>query len=298
MDKLAAMRTFVRIVDKGSLTAAADDLGTSLPTVVRILAALEHHLGVPLLKRTTRRIHLTDEGAQYLERCRVILSAIQEAEDALVSHRRELKGNLTVTAPVQFGQRYISPFLAEFLMRHPGLTADLLLLNRLVNPVQEGVDVAVRIAHLKDSSLVAIPVGHVRRVVCASASYLERHGTPQLPDDVKRHRCIRHTVLTPRSEWHFRLGQRNVTIPISTVVASNDIESVLNACVRGLGLGMFLSYMVTPYVTDGRLRHVLEEFGAEPTPVQIVYPSSRFVSTNVRAFVDECAKELRHVQFD
>jgi DNA-binding transcriptional LysR family regulator len=298
MDKLASMRTFVRIVEKGSLTAAANDLGTSLPTVVRTLAALEHHLGVPLLKRTTRRIHLTDEGTQYLERCRLILSAIQEAEDALVSRRSELKGNLTVTAPVQFGRRYVSPFLAEFLIRHPGMTADLLLVNRMVNLVEEGVDVAVRIAHLKDSSLVAIPVGHVRRVVCASAAYLDRHGAPQVPNDLRRHRCIRHTVLSPRSEWHFRVGQRNVTIPIAAVLVSNEIESALNACVSGLGLGMFLSYMVAPYVRDGRLSCVLEGFGTEPIPVQIVYPSSKLVSSNVRAFVDECAKELRPVKFD
>jgi DNA-binding transcriptional LysR family regulator len=298
MDKLAAMRTFVRIVEKGSLTAAANDLGTSLPTVVRTLAALEHHLGVPLLKRTTRRIHLTDEGTQYLERCRLILSAIQEAEDALVSRRSELKGNLTVTAPVQFGRRYVSPFLAAFLIRHPGMTADLLLVNRMVNLVEEGVDVAVRIAHLKDSSLVAIPVGHVRRVVCASAAYLDRHGAPQVPNDLRRHRCIRHTVLSPRSEWHFRVGQRNVTIPIAAVLVSNEIESALSACLSGLGLGMFLSYMVAPHVRDGKLTCVLEGFGTEPIPVQIVYTSSKLVSSNVRAFVDECAKELRPVKFD
>ena len=149
------------------------------------------------------------------------------------------------------------------------------------------MDVAVRIAQLKDSSLVAIPVGHVRRVVCASAQYLSRYGTPQVPTDVKRHRCIRHTVLTPRSEWHFRVGQRNLTIPISTVLVSNDIESALNACMSGLGLGMFLSYMVAPYVRDGKLSYVLEPFCSEPIPVQIVYPSSKLVSSNVRAFVDE-----------
>jgi DNA-binding transcriptional LysR family regulator len=298
MDQLAAMRTFVRIVDTGSLTAAANDLGTSLPTVVRNLAALEHHLRVPLLKRTTRRIHLTDEGAQYLERCRLILAAIQETEDDLASRRRELQGKLAVSASVEFGQRYVSPFLAGFLARHPGVTADLLLVNRVVNLVEEGVDVAVRIAHLKDASLMAVPVGQIRRVVCASPQYLERHGPPQVPQDIKHHRCIRHTVLTPRSEWQFRVGQRKVTIPIATVLASNDIESALQACVSGLGLGMFLSYMVASHVRGGELHYVLERFGVEPTPVQIVYPSSKLVSSHVRAFVDECAKHLRQVTFD
>jgi DNA-binding transcriptional LysR family regulator len=298
MDKLASMRTFVRIVETGSLTAAANDLGTSLPTVVRSLAALEHHLRVPLLKRTTRRIHLTDEGAQYLERCRLILASIQETEDALASRRRELQGRLAVSASVEFGRRYVSPFLAEFLARHPRVTGDLLLVNRLVNLVEEGVDVAVRIVHLNDASLVAIPVGHVRRVVCASPQYLDRHGAPQGPQDIKHHRCIRHTVLTPRNEWQFRVSQRNMTISIPTILTSNDIESALQACVSGLGLGMFLSYMVASYVRKGKLNYVLERFGSEPTPVQIVYPSAKLISSNVRVFVDECAKELRRVGFD
>ncbi|MCI0429920.1 MAG: LysR family transcriptional regulator [Rhodospirillales bacterium] len=298
MDKLASMRTFVRIVETGSLTAAAADLSTSLPTVVRTLAALEHRLGVPLLKRTTRRMHLTDEGAQYLKQCRLILSAIHDAEDALVSRRRDLQGKITVTASVQFGRRYVSPFLAKFLGRHPGLMADLLLVNRMVNLVEEGVDVAVRIAHLRDASLVAIPVGQVRRVVCASPAHVERHGVPQMPNDIKRHRCVRHSVLTPRSEWQFRVGQRNVTIPISPVLVSNDIDSALDACISGLGLGMFLSYMVASHVKDGRLVYVLEEFETEPIPVQIAYSSAKLISNNVRVFVDECAQELRHLKFD
>lgn len=298
MDKLASMRTFVRIVELGSLTAAANELGTSLPTVVRALAALEHQLGVLLLKRTTRRIHLTDEGARYLERCRLILTAIQEAEDLLVSRGRELQGKLTVSASVEFGRRYISPMLTRFLARHPGVTADLLLLDRVVNLVEEGVDVAIRIAHLKDSSLGAVPVGMVRRVCCGSERYLQRHGMPETPADVKVHRCIRHTVLAPRNDWQFRVGHRKVTIPISPVLVSNNIESVLNACMDGLGLGVFLSYMVAQYVRAGQLRYVLEQFEPEPIPVQIVYSSSKLISNTVRTFIGECADELKQAKFE
>ena len=167
MDKLVAMTTFVRIVEAGSLTAAADRLDASLPTVVRTLAALERHLGVSLLKRTTRRMHLTDEGAQYLERCRVILSAVQEAEDVVVSRRSEPAGKITVTASALFGRRYIAPIVYDFVRRHPRVNADILFVDRVVNLIEEGVDVGVRIAHLKDSSMVAIPVGLTRRVVCA-----------------------------------------------------------------------------------------------------------------------------------
>src|SRR3954470_9518205 len=168
MDKLAAMTTFVKIVEAGSLTAAADALNTSPPTVVRSLAALERYLGVSLLKRTTRRLHLTDEGAQYLDRCRVILSALDETEQALVTRRTEPAGKLPDTASALFGRRYVAPLVYDFVQRHPKVTADLLFVDRVVNLVEEGVDVGVRIAHLKDSSMVAISVGRTRRVICAS----------------------------------------------------------------------------------------------------------------------------------
>jgi DNA-binding transcriptional LysR family regulator len=223
VDKLAAMKTFVRIVEAGSLTGAADLLDTSLPTVVRTLAALERDLGVSLLRRTTRSIHLTDEGAQYLERCRSILVAVEEAEETLSSAGSEMQGKLTVSASVLFGRRYVAAILNRFLQRHPGVTADLLLLDRLVNLVEEGVDVAVRIGRLQDSSMVAVPVGRMRRVVCASEQYLRRYGMPQVPNDIRKHRCVRHVGLAPRSEWRFRVGNRAVTIPISGVITDQSV---------------------------------------------------------------------------
>ena len=292
------MKTFVRIVEAGSLTGAADLLDTSLPTVVRTLAALERDLGVSLLRRTTRSIHLTDEGAQYLERCRSILVAVEEAEETLSSAGSEMQGKLTVSASVLFGRRYDAAILNSFLQRHPGVTADLLLLDRLVNLVEEGVDVAVRIGRLQDSSMVAVPVGRMRRVVCASEQYLRRYGMPQVPNDIRKHRCVRHVGLAPRSEWRFRVGNRAVTIPISGVINCNEIDSALTACTQGVGLGSFLSYMVAPYRKAGRLQYVLEEFETEPVPVQVVYAPSKLVSTKVRAFVDDCVGELRKIKFD
>src|SRR5262245_25182537 len=163
VDKLYGMRTFVRIVEAGSLTAAANSLDASLPTVVRTLAALERSLGVMLLRRTTRRIHLTDEGAQYLERCRDILAAIDETEDMRVSERSEPAGRLTVPASALFGRRHVAPIVGGFLRSHPQVSADMLFVDRVVNLIEEGIDVAVRIANLKDSSLVAVRVGQVRR---------------------------------------------------------------------------------------------------------------------------------------
>ena len=292
------MATFVRIVEKGSLTAAAAALDTSLPSVVRTLAALERELGVRLLNRTTRRIHLTDDGMQYLERCRAILAAVHESEAAFSSARAEPHGRLAVTASVLFGRRYVAPIVDDFLRRHPKVSAELLFVDRVVNMVEEGVDVAVRIGHLRDSSLIAVPVGRVRRVVCASPEYLRRRGTPREPQEVRAHACVRHTGLAPRSDWQFRNGRRTVAIALNAAISCNDIDSSLQACVSGHGLGQFLSYQTAPYRNDRRLRYVLEEYETEPLPVHVVYPQSRLVTGKVRVFVDECVRALRPIPFD
>jgi len=298
MDKLAAMQTFVRIVDKGSLTAAAAALETSLPSVVRTLAALERELGARLLNRTTRRLHLTDEGAQYLERCRSILSAVEDAEAAFTSSRAEPQGRLAVTASVLFGRRYVAPIISAFLRRHPKVSAELVFVDRVVNLVEEGIDVAVRIARMADSSLVAIPVGKVRRVVCASPEYLRRRGTPRTPQDLRSHACIRHTGNALRADWQFRDGRRNATVPINAVLSCSDIDSSLEACVNGHGLGMFLSYQTASWRKEKKLSYVLEDYETDPVPVQVVYAQSRLVSGKVRAFVDECVASLRRARFD
>lgn len=298
MDRFQAMATFVRIVDKGSLTAAAESLDTSLPSVVRALASLERHLGARLLNRTTRRIHLTDEGAQFLERCRTILSDVREAEAALTSRQAEPQGKLAITAPVVFGRRYVTPIVNEFVRRYPGVSVDLLLVDRPTNLVEEGLDVAVRVAQMKDSSLVAIPVGQARRVVCANPRYLRLQGTPRVPGDVSKHRCVRYTGLALRDEWQFRVGRRHIAVPITSVITCNQIDSAVDACIDGLGLGMFFSYQVVPYRKSGDLRYVLEEFEIEPLPIQVIYPHSKLLSTKVRAFVDACVSQLRKVTFD
>jgi DNA-binding transcriptional LysR family regulator len=298
MDKFAAMKTFVRIVEAGSLTAAAASLDTSLPTVVRTLASLERDLGVRLLNRTTRRIRLTDEGAQYAERCRAILSAVQETEAALTSRRTEPQGRLSVTASVMFGRRFVAPIVSEFLRRHPNVSVDLMFVDRVVNMVEEGVDVAIRIGHLADSSLIAIPVGQVRRVICASSEYLQRCGIPRVPADLQRHSCVRHTGLALRGDWRFKVGRRVVTIPISAVLSCNDIDSSLDACLSGRGLGLFLSYQTAAYRNQKKLRYVLEEFEVDPAPVHVVYQQTRLVTSKVRAFVDECVAKLRQARFD
>ena len=298
MDKLRAMKSFVRIVEDGSLTAAAADLGVSLPSMVRTLAALERELGVTLLNRTTRRIHLTDDGRRYLEYCRIILANVQEAEGALRSSRAVPHGRLALTASVAFGQSYVASIVNEFLQRHPGVTVEFLLVNRVVNLVEEGFDAAIRIAHLEDSSLVSIPLTRVRRVVCASPAYLRRYGVPRRPQDLRAHRCVRFTGLAPRAEWTFRANSRHVAVPIADVLVCNEADVAIESCAKGLGLGSFLPYMVAPLRRSGRLEYVLEDFEIDPLPVRFVYPRSRILSATVRAFGELCAKKLQNVTLD
>lgn len=280
MDKLRAMETFVRIVERGSLTAAADALDTSLPSVVRGLAALEAELDVRLLNRTTRRIALTDEGREYYERCRRVLAEVDEAEAALSARRAAPKGRLRVTAPVMLGRLHVAPVANEFLARHAALQLELVLLDRVVDLLEEGVDVAVRIGRLPDSSLVAVPVGHTRRVLCASPAYLKRAGTPKSPADLARHRFVSFTGLAPPQEG-------------KPVLASNQIDVALDACLAGVGVGEFLCYQVQALLAAGRLKRVPADPEPPALPIQVVYPHARLLSTNLRAFVDWTVPRLR-----
>jgi DNA-binding transcriptional LysR family regulator len=290
MDKLRAMETFVRIVERGSLTAAADTMRSSLPAVVRTLAALEAELGVRLLNRTTRRIALTDEGREYYERCRRVLAEVDEAEAALSARRAAPKGRLRITAPVMFGRLHVAPVATGFAARHPAVQLELILLDRVVDLLEEGVDLAVRIAHLPDSSLVAIRVGETRRVVCGSPAYLRRAGTPQSPAELARHRCVSSSGLNPGfDEWRFDKER----VAVHPALASNQIDAALDACVSGLGLGQFLCYQVQALLDAGRLKRVLADFEPAPLPIHVIYAHARLLSSNVRAFVDWTVPQLR-----
>lgn len=293
MDKLRAMETFVRIVDRGSLTAAAEVLHTSLPSVVRTLAALERMLDVRLLQRTTRRIALTDEGREYYERCRQILAATDDAETALSTRRATPRGRMRVTAPVMFGRLHLAPLALQFLARHRALQIEILLLDRVVDVIEEGIDVGIRIGALADSSLVAIGVGETRRVVCASPAYLREAGTPREPGDLAAHRCVNFAGLAPGAEWLFATGRGTRRVAIRPVLASNQIDVALDACLHGVGIGQFLGYQVQVLLDAKRLTRVLGEFEPDATPVHLIYPHARLLSTNVRAFVDWMVPRMR-----
>ena len=293
MDKLQAMATFVRIVDHGSLTTASEALDTSLSSVVRTLARLEKSLGVRLLNRTTRRISLTEEGRHYLERCRRVLTEVEDAEQALSAKGRDPTGVLRVTAPVLFGQLHVAPAVAGFLARHRLMQVELVLLDRVVNLVEEGIDVAVRIGALADSSMVAVPVGQVRRVVVASPALLRTAGKPRHPRELKKLPCVRFTALMPGTTWHFVEDGRPLSIQVGGQLACNQAAACVDACIAGLGFGMFISYQVLRQVEAKQLKNVLTDFEPAPLPVSLVFPHARLLSSRVRAFVDFAAAELR-----
>lgn len=286
MDKLEAMRTYVAIVDGGSLTAGAEALGRSLPTVVRVLAALEESLGTRLLRRTTRRMSLTPEGQSYLERCRRILSDVEEAERSLARAQSEPRGELRMTAPVWFGQMHVAPALNTFLSRYQEVRVELLLLDRVVNMVEEGIDIAVRIAHLADSTMVAVPLGEVRRVVCASPEMLKRVGTPSHPRELGKYPCVWFHGMAPGNVWTFFDNGREHSVKVAGSFSCNQAIPAAESCAAGLGFGHFLSYQVDPLVREKRLSIVLEEFEPPPIPVSLVYPEARLVSTRLRALID------------
>jgi DNA-binding transcriptional LysR family regulator len=291
MDKLAAMRAFVEIADRGSLTAAAGALDRSLPAMVRTLAALERSLGVVLLRRTTRRMSLTEEGRLYLERCRRILADVDEAED-LVAGDRAPRGPLRVTAPVLFGQMHVAPAVVAFARRHPAVRVELLLRDRLVDLVDEAVDVAVRIARLSDSSLIAVPVGRVRRVLCASPELLESEGEPAHPQELSARPCVLFRGLVPGSTWHFTVGGRELAVPVTAAFTTNQAAAAVEACSAGLGFGLFLSYQVEPALRAGRLKVVLDAFEPPPLAVSLVHAEARLPSPRLRAFLDWMKAQL------
>jgi DNA-binding transcriptional LysR family regulator len=293
MDKLRAMQTFVQIADEGSLTAAARALDSSLPAVVRSLAAYEHSLGVRLFNRTTRRISLTEEGRNHLASCRQVLAAVDEAESALTAGASEPTGHLTITAPVLFGQMHVAPAVTRFVQQHRDMRCSMVLLDRVVNLVEEGIDVGIRIGQLEDSNLVAVPMGHIRRVVAVNPAYLKKHGTPRHPKDLLRANCIRLTDHRSRTWNNFRENGKRFNVAVQGNLEFNHIAPAVQACAAGAGFGRFYSYQVAPYIAAGDLKLVLDKFEDLPQPIHLVYPHARLLPTRMRAFIDWMRQELK-----
>ncbi|MGN6580261.1 MAG: LysR family transcriptional regulator [Bordetella sp.] len=294
MNKFRAMQTFVAIVDHGSLSAAARALDSSLPAVVRTLAALETSLGVRLLNRTTRHNALTEEGRSYLETCRQILGDVQEAEAQLAARHEAPSGTVVVTAPVLFGHLHVAPAMQRFLRAYPAVTCRLLLNDRVVNLWEEGIDVGIRISPLDDSTLVAQRVGAIHHVVVASPACLAEQGAVTHPRDLVGRNCIR-TYDGALTHWRFWENGREFVVPVSGNLEVNHGLTALEACIGGLGYGRFLSYQAAAALLDGRLVRLLPEYEGPARPVNIVYPHARLMPSRTRAFVAWMARELRDI---
>jgi DNA-binding transcriptional LysR family regulator len=293
MDRLQAMTAFVAVVDSGGFASAARKLNLSPPVVTRAVAELEERLGLRLLTRTTRVVRVTDAGARFAEDCRRILAEIDEAETAAAGTHAAPRGTLTLTAPVLFGQLYVTPILVSYLQLFPEVDAQCLFLDRVVNVVEEGIDVAVRIGELPDSSLQAVRVGRVRRVLVASPAYLQAHGIPQRPEDLATHTIASATGVSPVSEWRFNDAGTPFVQRLQPRLRTTTNDSAIAAAVEGLGITRLLSYQVAAHVRSGALQMVLEDFETASIPVHVVHHEGRRATQKVRAFVDMAVERLR-----
>ncbi|WP_437276658.1 LysR family transcriptional regulator [Sorangium sp. So ce375] len=293
MDRLESMRVFVAVAEGEGFAPAARRLSMSPPAVTRAISALEERIGTRLLHRTTRVVRLTEAGARYLADCKRILGEIEEAEASAAGSHAELRGQLGVTAPVLFGRMFVAPALFDFLALHRRVSAWTLLVDRIVDMVDEGLDVAVRIAHLPDSSLSAIRVGSVRWVVCASAEYLAARGEPRAPADLARHDTIAFSSTGSPVEWSFGPGSRVERVSPSSQLLANTADVAIAAAVAGRGLARVLSYQIGPELRAGRLSIVLAAHEPPPVPIHVVHPEGRRAAARVRAFVDFLVDRLR-----
>ena len=295
MDKLKAMQAFIHIAEEGSLTGAARVMASSLPAMVRTLASFEADLGVRLFNRTTRRISLTEEGRRHLESCRQLLAALNDAEAALTLEAGEPAGHLTITAPILFGQMHVAPAVTRFVRQYGKMRCSMVLVDRVVNLLEEGIDVGVRIGEPEDSTLVAQTVGHIRRLVVASPDWLQRHDVPQHPRDLLKANCVRVTDHFPT--WGpFNDAGRPLRLAVSGNLEFNQNAPAVAACVAGAGVGMFFSYQVAPFLQSQQLRTVLDGFEPPTRPINVVYPHARLLPMRTRVFIEWIKKELRDFQ--
>ncbi|MCR4264895.1 LysR family transcriptional regulator [Nitratireductor sp. ZSWI3] len=292
MDRFQAMRIFAKVAETGSFARAGRELHISPPAVTRAIAGLEEIIGTRLFIRTTRSVTLTEAGERYIEDCRRILAEVEEAEAAAAGSFSRPTGTLTVSASVLFGRIYVLPVLMEYLDRHPGVAARALLLDRVTNLVDEGIDVAVRIGHLPLSSLSAVRVGTVRRIVCGSPDYFRRHGTPHAPADLAAHRIVAATSAWASPEWRFGTKEKTIVRVTPRLFCSTN-DAAIEAAVQGWGLTRILSYQVAPLIAEGKLVAALTDQEEEPLPIHIVHPEGRRVTAKVSAFVQLAAQRLR-----
>jgi DNA-binding transcriptional LysR family regulator len=293
MDRFHEFEVFVAVADAGSFAKAGTRLRMSPPAVTRAISALEDRLGARVFNRTTRSLTITEVGQRFLEHARRILSDLDTAEKEAVGETAVPHGHLNVTASVTFGRSALSPIVCDFLSQNPRVSVSIMLLDRLTNLIEEGIDVAVRIGPLPDSNLVAKKVGMVRRILVASPDYLARRGMPFSPADLRLHSMIAFTGLMPNREWRFMDGRSSRGVSFMPRLEINDAVAAIRAAEMGEGITIALSYMVADKILEGRLVAVLDGFTQAAVPVSLVYSQNRLISPKVRAFVDFATPRLR-----
>ena len=293
MDRLEAMSAFVAVVEAGGFSAAARQLGTPLTTVSRKVAELEDHLRVRLLTRSTRKVTLTDTGQLFFQRTRHLLDELRESERQASGEYQAPRGSLTIAAPLALGRLHLAPLISEFLGVYPEIDIDLRLSDKIADIVEGGVDVAVRVGQLPDSSLRALKVGSIRHVVCASPAYLDQYGTPAKPSDLGAHHCVTFTGLEGAKEWTFRSGRKIDRLAVRSRLAVNTAEAAADAAKAGVGITRLLCYQVSSAVQEGRLKLLLRKFEPAPLPVNLVSVDARLSPQKLRAFMDFIGPRLK-----
>jgi DNA-binding transcriptional LysR family regulator len=293
LDRLAAMRLFTVVADEGSLSAAGRRLGIPLASVSRNLAALEQDLGVRLITRTTRHLSLTKAGQDYRETVSRMLEELSAAEARLAGEQSEPRGELAVTAPVAFGRLHVLPIVSEFLRRHAKVNVRLLLLDRPVDLIEEGLDVAIRIGVLPDSSLIGQRVGAVRNVICASPAYLRERGIPRSAEDLAAHDCITFSALQPSDRWVLTEGTKQKRVRVRSRLQVNTAEAAVDAAIAGLGIARVLSYQAAAALSDGSLREVLAGSDDHESPVTLLHREEPLALVKVRMFTEFASDALR-----
>lgn len=293
VDRFDEMNVFVKVAESAGFAAAARRLNLSPPTVTRAIAALEARIGAMLFARTTRSVRLTEAGQRYFDDCRRILAELQDMEEIALGAHAMPRGQLALTAPVLFGKMFILPLLREFLDMHPQVNARLLLNDRVLSLVDEGFDLALRIGDLPDSSLVAVPVARVRRVICAAPALIAAVGLPQHPSELSRFRVAMAANVTPTPEWRFQHEGAPLSVRLQPTLWVDTNRSAIDAAVRGWGVTRVLSYQIAPELQAGTLQTMLEAFEPPSLPVHLVYQEGRRASAKVRGFVDFAVARLR-----
>ena len=293
-DRVGALTIFVAVAEQQSFAGAARHLSRSPASVTRAVAALEERLQTRLFNRTTRAVALTDAGTRYLESCRRLLSAFDELDAIDLGEQVQPRGWMNVTAPVMFGRLHVLPLVQDFLGQYPQIDIRLLLLDRVVSLVDEGLDLGVRIGQLPDSSLRALRVGEIRRVVCAAPEYIARHGVPAMPRDLADHSVVACTAVTPIPDrWSFHSPRGVTSVAVTPRLVVNTTAAAVDAALGGLGVVCLRSYQAEPHVAARRLQIVLGEYEPPPSPIHIVHPAGRHLSAKVRLFLDHAAEALR-----